>query len=96
MIALNEQLDLLVYICSDGTIMAYNKDGTINTLYTDTICYRTLKRIYKASKLDNSDRKSTHKELQVKHIKYYFRNTLTGENMEIPESHIPNIISCIR
>lgn len=93
---LPEQLDLSVYICSDGTIMAYNKDGTINTLYTDTICYRTLKRIYKASNLDNTARKQTHSELQIKHIKYYFRNTLTGENLLIPNSHIPNIISCIR
>lgn len=91
-----ELLDLSVYICSDGTIMAYNKDGTINTLFTDTISYRTLKRIYKASKLDNTTRKSTHQALQIKHIKYYFRNTATGQNMEIPESHIPNIISCIR
>jgi len=93
---LPEQLDLSVYICSDGTIMAYNKDGTINTLFTDTISYRTLKRIYKISNFDNSTRKQTHSELQIKHIKYYFRNTLTGENMEIPVSHIPNIISCIK
>ena len=91
-----EQVDLKVYICSDGTIMAYNRDGTINTLYTDTISYRTLKRIYKASKLDNSARKSTNQALQIKHIKYYFKNTATGENMEIPDSHIPNIISCVR
>lgn len=91
-----ELVDLKVYICSDGTIMAYNRDGTINTLYTDTICYRTLKRIYKASNLDNIARKQTNNALQIKHIKYYFRNTATGENMEIPNSHIPNIISCIR
>jgi len=93
---LNELIDLNVYICSDGTIMAYNKDGTINTLFTDTVSYRTLKRIYKASTLENVERKATHKEIQIKHIKYYFRNTSTGENMEIPSSHIPNIISCIR
>ena len=91
-----ELIDLSVHICSDGTIMAYNRDGTMNTLYTDTISYRTLKRIYKASQLDNSSRKSTHQALQIKHIKYYFRNTATGVNLEIPSSHIPNIISCIR
>ena len=91
-----EQLDLSVFICSDGTLMSYDKNGMMNTLFTDLNSYRLLKRIYKLSTMDNNDRKNNQKELQIKHVKYYFRNTASGQNMEIPASHIPNIVSCIR
>ena len=90
------QCDLSVYICSDGTILSYNKDGSMNGLFTDTISYRILKKIYKLSTLENSVRKINQSELQIKNVRYYFRNTFSGQNMEIPSSHIPNILGSIR
>lgn len=91
-----ELLDLSVYICSDGTIMSYNQDGTLNTLFTDTISYRILRKIYKLSKQDNVDRKKNPKEVQIKYVRYYFKNTATTMSMEIPASHVANILGSIR
>ena len=91
-----ELLDLRVYICSDGTIMSYNADGTLNTLFTDTISYRILKKIYKLSQQENSDRKKNPREIQIKHVKYYFRNTSTDMSIEIPDTHVANILGSIR
>jgi hypothetical protein len=91
-----ELLDLSVYICSDGTIMSYNADGTLNTLFTDTISYRILKKIYKLSQLENSDRKKNPREIQIKYVKYYFKNTATDMSIQIPSSHVANILGSIR
>ena len=88
--------DLHVFIGSDGTIMAYNGDGTLNTLFTDTVSYRILRKIYKLHTAETKIKKDIPSNLKLHSVKYFFRNTLTGEQIEIPVSHIANMITCLR
>jgi hypothetical protein len=91
-----EYIHLYVEICSDGTLMAYDSDRKLNRLFTDVISWHKLDEIYKLSKLPSNKRKGLDREFNIKYIKYYFKNTKTGDIMEIPEEHIINILSNIK
>lgn len=91
-----EIIDLTVYICSDGTVLSYNKNDTLNILFTDLTSWSVLHKIYTISILPIKGRKGVKKEENVRYVKFYFKNTKTNEVVEIPREHIKTIIHSIK
>ena len=89
-------IDLIVYICSDGTIMAYNKDGTLNNLFTDLHSWSMLHKIYKLNIKSSKDRKGMNKDENIKYVNYYFKETSTGQSISIPLSHVAKMLQSIK
>lgn len=86
-----ELVHLYVELCSDGTLIAYNKDKSLSRTFTDLISWGKLKYIYALSTLNSEQRRGIDRELNIKYIKYYFKNTQTNEKIEIPSEHIKSI-----
>lgn len=86
-----ELVHLYVELCSDGTLMSYNKDKSLNRTFTDLLSWSKIKQIYALTTLSSSQRKGIDRELNIKYVKYYFKNTQTNETVEIPDTHIKAI-----
>ena len=91
----DEIIHLYVYICSDGTLMSYNKDKTLNTTFTDLVSWGRLKEICAFQNLPSIKRKGLAKAYNIKYVKYYFKNTKDDTIVEIPSEHIKNITANI-
>jgi len=94
--AQDELVHLYVYLCSDGTLMSYNGDKTLNTTFSDFVSWGRLKEIHAFSTLPSSKRKGLDKEFNIKYVKYYFKNTQSDVIVEIPMEHIKNIVGNIK
>ena len=88
-------IHLFVELCSDGTMLSYNKDRTLNRTFTDLTSWSKLSTVYNLSQLTSDKRKGIDSELNIKYVQYTFKNTKTGMYIEIPPEHIKNIISNI-
>ena len=92
-----ELIDLYVELCSDGSLMAYDKNKSINSLFTGLDSWSKLKLIYECTIKTSAERKGKSKEqYNIKYVKYYFKNTQTNEIVEIPKEHICNIINSLK
>lgn len=91
-----ELIHLNVYLCSDGTLMAYNPDATLNLIYTSLTDWSTLHEIFKVSNLPSKSRKGLDQALNIKYVKYYFKSTSTNSVVEIPKEHIKGLLSNIK
>ena len=89
-------IDLIVYICSDGTIMAYNKDNTLNSLFTDLHSWSILHKIYRLNITSSKSRKGMPKDENIKYVNYYFKDTSTGQTIVIPISHVAKMLQSIK
>ena len=90
-----EIIDLIVHLSTDGTLMAYNKDMSINILYSDLHSWKSLHNIYKMETMKSTERKGKPLEVSLKYIKYYFKNAHTNELTSIPNSHIKTLLNSI-
>ena len=88
-------LDLIVHLNSDGTLFAYNKDMTLNLIYTDVTSWSTLPTIRRLETMSSSERKGKPKSVNIKYIDYYFKNSDSGEITKLNNSHIPKLIQGI-
>jgi len=93
---MEEVVHLIVILCSDGTMLAYNPDKTLNTIFTNLTSWCSLHNVYKLSKVPSAKRKGMDKNFNVKYIKYYFKNTQNDTQVEIPEEHIRSLLSSIK
>ena len=91
-----EIVDLYVYLCSDGTLMAYDKDKILNITFSDFISWSRLKEIRAFTMLPSAKRKGLDKQFNIKYVKYYFKNTKTNEVIEIPSEHVRNIVTNLK
>ena len=89
----DEIVDLYVEICSDGTLLCYNPDKTLNLTFTDVLSFAGLKNVYDISKTPSEKRRDLDKDANIKYVKYYFVNVSTRERMELSEKHIPRLIA---
>jgi hypothetical protein len=92
---MNELLDLSVYICSDGSLLSYDKNGTIHPLYTNLTSWSTLHRIHDMNILSSRERKGRPKDKAYKYIRYYFKNVSNDNIIEIPLEHISKMLTNI-
>ena len=83
-----ELIHLYVELCSDGTLLAYYPDKSLNRTFTDLLGWGKLKQIHALTTLTSGQRKGIDRELNIKYVKYYFKNTQTNESIEIPSEHI--------
>lgn len=86
-----ELVHLYVELCSDGTLLSYYPDKSLNRTFTDLLGWGKLKQIYALTTLTSGQRKGIDRELNIKYVKYYFKNTQTNESIEIPPEHIKAI-----
>ena len=91
-----ELVHLYVELCSDGTLLAYNPDKSLNRTFTDLLSWNKLKQIYALTTLSSQQRKGIDRELNIKYVKYSFKNTQTNESIEIPSTHIKSIVTNIK
>lgn len=86
---------LYVELCTDGSLLAYNKDKMLDATLTSLHSWNKLHLIYSISKMEAKDKKA--KGLpSVKYVNYYFRNVKSGEVLEIPEEHIEQLLYSIK
>lgn len=90
-----ELIHLIVQLCSDGTLLAYDPNKKLNLVFTSLTSWSTLHDIYKYSTLSSAARKGIDRNFNIKYVKYYFKNTKTNEEIEIPKEHISSILSNI-
>ena len=91
-----EIVDLYVYLCSDGTLMSYDKDKILNITFSDFVSWSRLKEIRAFTILPSSKRKGLDKQFNIKYVKYYFKNTKTNEVIEFPSEHVRNIVTNLK
>lgn len=91
-----ELIHLYVELCSDGTLLAYNPDKSLNRTFTDLLSWAKLKQIYTLTTLSSSKRKGMDRDLNIKYVKYHFKNTQNNEMIEIPPEHIKSIATNIK
>lgn len=91
-----EALDLTVYLNTDGSLMAYNKDNTLNLIFTSLTSWESVREIYSLTCTPSARRKSLPKEKNLRYVKYYFRNTETEEKLAISNSHLTTIINQLK
>lgn len=91
-----ELTHLYVELCSDGTLLAFYPDKSLNRTFTDLLSWSKLKQIYALTTLSSAKRKGIDRELNIKYVKYYFKNTQTNESIEIPPEHIKAIATNIK
>lgn len=89
-------IHLIVYLCSDGTLMAYNPDKTLNLIFTDLTGWSTIHLIYKLSNTPSNKRKGLDKSQNIKYVEYYFKSTVDNAVVQIPKEHIKLLASNIK
>lgn len=90
-----EFIDLYVELCSDGSLLAYNKDHVLSSVFTDLSSWSKLHSIYECTQWSSEKRKGKG-ELNIKYVNYYFKNNQTGDLLPIPKEHIPLILRTVR
>lgn len=87
-------IHLYVELCSDGTLLAYDSARSLKPLFSDFHGWNSLKTIYDCTQMTSEERKGKG-EYNIKYVKYYFKNTQTGDVLEIPKEHIQGILYAI-
>lgn len=83
-----ETIDLYVELCSDGSLLAYDKNHSINTLFTDLMSWGKLHYIYELATMPSSKRKGLSMERNIKYVRYMFKDSVSGNTLEIEPSQI--------
>lgn len=91
---MEDYVDLYVELCSDGKLLAFDRDRALSTYFTDLVSWSKLIEIYNCTQMDSKQRKGRG-VLNIKHVKYYFKNTQTGDLLEIPPEHIRLLMTVI-
>lgn len=87
-----EVVDLYVELCSDGSLLAYDKNHSINILFTDLVSWSKLHTIYELSTLPSAKRKGLSLERNIKYVRYMFKDSVSGNGLEIEPSQIPLLL----
>ena len=87
-----DTIDLYVELCSDGSLLAYDKNHSINTMFTDLVSWGKLHHIYELSTLPSAKRKGISLERNIKYVRYMFKNSVSGQMLEIEPSQVPLLL----